>query len=391
MRLLMVGYFGFGNAGDEAVLAAEVEALRAELGPATEFLVVSGSPADTRARHGLSAVRRGDAPGLLRALRGCDALVAGGGSLLQDVTSARPVAFYGGLMLAARAVGRPVFAYGQGLGPLRRRANRLLAGWALRGSTYAGLRDAGSCALAGELGAREVDLVADPVLGMDLLAERQPAGLAAAGSSGARLAAARPSGARLAVALRPWPGQDRWLPPVRAGLAELVARGVEVVLVPFHAVQDAGLARELGSDLGVRVVRPAADPRASLAAVAGADAVLGMRLHALIGAAAAGRPFVALAYDPKVTAFADRVGQPVAATLPGPVRAAELVRAVEGALAGPEPGYARRVSELAVLARRPAAVLASRVRDGCFRSGRSSGRVPRGQRLQISRPGARNF
>ncbi|MGW0231316.1 polysaccharide pyruvyl transferase CsaB [Actinopolymorpha singaporensis] len=376
MRIALLGYFGFGNAGDEAILAAEIAALRSAFAaeaPAglpvggspgeaePTFVVISGDPDHTRRTHGVDAVSRTDVRAVLAALRGSDALVAGGGSLLQDVTSARPVAFYAGTMLAARAVGTPVFVYAQGLGPVRRPVNRALTGAALRASRYVALRDADSAALADRLGVRDVDLVPDPVLGVDLSAGRVPP-----------LGGERP---RLAVALRPWAGSERWLPAVRSALVELSA-DADVVLVPFHAGQDGDLARDLARDLahdlddGVEVVagRPAgADGhRAALEAVAGATAVLGMRLHALIAAAGAGRPFVALSYDPKVTAFADRVGQPVAATLPGPSAGdtggeelrENVVAAVRKALQGPDQAYLDRLAVLRADAARPATVIA---------------------------------
>ncbi|MET9019429.1 polysaccharide pyruvyl transferase CsaB [Actinopolymorpha sp. NPDC004070] len=368
MRVALLGYFGFGNAGDEAILAAEIAALRAAFaaevpeGASADqaepaFVVISGDPDHTRRTHGVDAVSRTDVRAVLAALRSSAALVAGGGSLLQDVTSARPVAFYAGTMLAARAVGTPVFVYAQGLGPVRRPVNRALTGAALRASRYVALRDADSVALAERLGVRDVDLVPDPVLGLDLSAEHPPS-----------LGGERP---RLAVALRPWAGSEHWLPAVRSALAELAAE-TDVVLVPFHAGQDADLARELAADLGpgasVVDVEPAGGDghQAALDAVAGATAVLGMRLHALIAAAGAGRPFVALSYDPKVAAFADRVGRPVAATLPipsgGAADQAELrenvVVAVRKALQGPDQSYLDRLSALRVDAARPATTIA---------------------------------
>lgn len=345
MRLLLVGYFGFGNTGDEALLAAEVDALRSELGASTEFLVVSGDPAYTQATHGLPAVSRTDAKGLAQALAWCDGVVAGGGSLLQDVTSARPVAFYAGTMLAARLAQKPVFVYAQGLGPLRRRVNRWLAGLALRSSTFVAVRDAQSLALAHDLGVRGAELTADPVLAWDAVTPG--------------------TGDRLAVALRPWDGLPRWLPVVRTALAE-VARDHDVVLVPFHAGQDVELARELAAVLpDATVVDPTCvGYRAAVDAVAGARAVIGMRLHALVVAAAAGRPFVALSYDPKVAAFAASVGAPVAASLPGPVDVETLVVSIRKALKGPDQYYLDQVERLRAAARRPALEVAARLGRG---------------------------
>ena len=349
MRLMLLGYFGFGNAGDEAILAAEVAALRSALGPSTEFVVVSGDPAASLSVHGLPAVTRTDIGALIRTLRSCDGLVAGGGSLLQDVTSARPIAFYGGLMLLARAMRKPVFVYAQGLGPMTRPFNRRLAGLALRSASYASVRDADSASLAARLGVRDIEIVPDPVIGMaDVSRDPTP-----------RSPVRAP--ARLAVSLRPWPGTDGptgWLPGVRAALSEL-ARDVEVVLVPFHGGQDVELAHSLAADLGgLAVVEPDGGYRAAVDAVAEADAVLGMRLHALVTAAAARRPFVALSYDPKVSAFAHQVGQPVAADLPGPVDRDVVVACARKALDGADDAYVARIAALRAEAQRPAHAVA---------------------------------
>lgn len=351
MRLTMLGYYGFGNAGDEAVLAAEVAALREALGEDTEFVVVSGDVSHTRRIHDLDGVSRTDFRGIVEELRSADALVAGGGSLLQDVTSARPVAYYGGLMLLARRFGKPVFCYAQGLGPIRRRTNRMLAGRALRAASYVSLRDLDSVRLAESMKVSDLDVVPDPVLGLDLSTDGS--GPAPAGSGPGEPASA------LAVALRPWDGQQEWLESVVSVLSELAGQ-VELRFVPFHEGQDLEMARELAERVGSGswVVQPDGGYRAALSAIAGCRAVLGMRLHALIAAAAAGRPFVALSYDPKVTAFAGGIGQPVAATLPGTVRPEPLRNAVAEALSGRAPLDPELVAELRQEARRPAVRIA---------------------------------
>ena len=337
----MLGYFGFGNAGDEAVLAAEVAALTESLGPDTEFIVLSGDVSHTRRIHDLEAVARTDFRGILEELRGCDALVAGGGSLLQDVTSARPVAFYSGVMLLAKYLKKPVFGYAQGLGPIRRRTNRMLAGRALRASTYVSLRDLDSVRLAESMKVSDLDVVPDPVLGLDPTEQRSE-GVSAPANA-------------LAVALRPWEGQQEWLEPVVSVLAE-VASEMQVRCVPFHEGQDLDLAREVAERIGsgASVVQPDGGYRAALSAIAGSRAVLGMRLHALIGAAAAGRPFVALSYDPKVAAFAGGIGQPVAATVPGPVDREMLRLSLREALSGRALLDPELIAELRREARRPA-------------------------------------
>ena len=148
-KLVISGYYGFGNAGDEAMLSAMVSALRA-LDPTLSITVISGNPADTRRRYNVFAVHRLNLWGIARAVRQADLLVSGGGSLLQDVTSGRSIFYYLGVLQLACLLGCPIMLYAQGIGPIRSSVarsvmrhigNRIVAGT---------VRDAGSLA---ELGA----------------------------------------------------------------------------------------------------------------------------------------------------------------------------------------------------------------------------------------------
>ena len=166
MRLVVSGYYGYGNAGDEAVLAGLLAALR-EIEPAASVTVLSGDPAETRRTHGVDAIPRARPGTLIGALRASDGLLSGGGSLLQDRTSARPVAYYTGVMGVARLARRPYVMHAQGLGPITRAGNRWLAALALRGAAHVSLRDDASVDLARRLGVRRpIEVVPDPALGL---------------------------------------------------------------------------------------------------------------------------------------------------------------------------------------------------------------------------------
>ena len=90
--ILVSGYYGFDNLGDEAILAALCQDLAALGVSRREIAVPSGNPAKTAALHGVTALGRFDLPGIWRALSSARCLISGGGSLLQDVTS-RPVSY----------------------------------------------------------------------------------------------------------------------------------------------------------------------------------------------------------------------------------------------------------------------------------------------------------
>lgn len=115
-RLVISGYYGFGNAGDEAMLAAILEAIL-EVVPEADITVISGNPRHTAEKHGVKAVGRFDVTGIFNAIKRCDLLISGGGSLLQDVTSNRSLYYYLSIISLANMLGKKVMLYAQGMGP----------------------------------------------------------------------------------------------------------------------------------------------------------------------------------------------------------------------------------------------------------------------------------
>lgn len=94
MQAVLCGYYGKGNGGDEALLATLLQMLPDNVTP----LVLSGNPEATRNRYNVKACDRNSLPQVIQALRQSDAFIWGGGSLMQDTTSAISPFYYGGLM-----------------------------------------------------------------------------------------------------------------------------------------------------------------------------------------------------------------------------------------------------------------------------------------------------
>ncbi len=156
MNVLLSGYYGFGNLGDEAILSGLVAGLRAQ---GHHLVVLSNKPDKTRALHGVEAVTRYQ--GLVPALMQSDAVVSGGGGLLQDRTSARSLRYYLGILRLAKALGKRPVVYAQSVGPLSpagaRAVKRTLTGLPVA------VRDGASQRLLASLGI-SAELVADAAL-----------------------------------------------------------------------------------------------------------------------------------------------------------------------------------------------------------------------------------
>jgi polysaccharide pyruvyl transferase CsaB len=293
--VLLCGYYGEHNLGDDALL----EVLLEQLPPGWTPLVTARDQQEVEERLKVATTDRTSLGGVLAALGGCRALVLGGGSLLQDATSFRSLLYYAALILAARLQGKPVILWGQGLGPLRRQRSRLLVRALLPLATAISWRDPASAALAASWGIRSAT-GSDPVWALPAGGWRGPGG-------------------PIVLCWRPVHqlAGEAWRPYLQAldQLAEASDR--EVLWLPFHREQDRGLLSLLAGK-GLLPARLRAhsrevavqDPAGAMECFCSAGLVVAMRLHGLILAALAGSPCAALSYDPKVGAAAAAIGCP---------------------------------------------------------------------------------
>ena len=305
-RLLVSGYYGFGNAGDEAVLGGLVEGFRAA-GADVELIVLSGDPEATESEHGVRAVPR-RLTSVHRWARHSDLLVSGGGGLLQDTTSLWSPLYYLGVMRLARAAGAPVACLGHGIGPLRRSLARFLTRRVLSRVEAITVRDQASYEALRELGVkRDVEVTADLAFLLPAPSREE--------SDAAWRKAGLPEDDRptAAIALRhpPEGEQARFVPTLTRAISKAVEQlGLRPVLLPMHRGRDEQLAGECARALppGAGVVTQRMWARELLALVARCDLMIGMRLHAIIFAAICGVPAVAISYHPKVDALMQQLG-----------------------------------------------------------------------------------
>ena len=294
-KVLLCGYYGEHNIGDDALLQVLLDQMPANWEPE----VTAYDQEQIENVFGIATTGRRSLVEVLEALGHCDALVLGGGSLLQDSTSFQSLLYYAALILRAWLGGKPVLLWGQGLGPLSRRRSRALVWFLLRRVTLMSWRDSASYAWATAWGNSSL-LGSDPVWALTPSIWQ--------GEGGA-----------IVLCWREVPKleSEGWRVLLRV-LDQLVAEADRKVLwLPFHREQDSGLLKKL-DDRGLlspslnNCSREVAVTTAqeAMAVFSSAGLVLAMRLHSLILAALSGSPCAALSYDPKVAAAARGVGCP---------------------------------------------------------------------------------
>jgi polysaccharide pyruvyl transferase CsaB len=342
--IVLSGYYGFDNAGDEALLAAISEALR-EFSPDINIIVLSASPQRTQELHGVAAVSRFNPISLIQTLRRADLLISGGGSLLQDVTSWRSILYYLGIVTLALILGQPVMFYAQGIGPIRRPWARWLTRVIANRVRLITVRDQDSLNELKHLGVTKppVYVTADPVLGM------RAAGLTVVENETSSKNDANEDNEynedivinlalesddninqnliveavaknknktdkpyrRIGFALRNWQGLTGFKAAVAEAADYLAEQGWEVVFVPLHYPDDLVAARDIASRMRFpsRIIEERLSVQGVMQELARIDLLVGMRLHSLIFAAALGVPMLGISYDPKVNAFLEQLGE----------------------------------------------------------------------------------
>lgn len=323
--VLIAGYYGHRNLGDEAILRVMVEELRRGT-PQLDVTVVSSAPAETQAALDVNAVRERDVPAILEAARASDLIIVGGGGLFHDYQGVQEetllsrwhwgLAYYAGFPILATLLRKRLLIAAAGVGPLQSEAGRQYTRLVFDRADAATVRDVDSRDLLAGFGVdpTRVEVTADPawMLHVPDRAEGR-----------ARLARlGLPQGSRVVVvAMRHWAlGVDAgWHTEVAAALDALVeSRYAVPVFLPFQSEEDGApgdvtIAQHIRALMrhgaGAVMAPPDLSPEDAQSLIAGADLMLAMRMHAVILAANAALPTVALAYDPKVVTAMKQVGQ----------------------------------------------------------------------------------
>lgn len=308
-RILISGYYGFNNIGDESILRTVIDNLRKGLDN-IDITVLSQDPAQTGEKYGVKAARRMSLRDIFRSVWNCDLLLSGGGSLLQDATSRRSILYYLFILGLAQLLGKKTFIYSQGIGPITNPRNRRLTARVLRRTSGIVVRDARSRDLLLEIGVPE-DLIhvtadpvirvekADPSLGLQLLAEEN--------------CPRNPDKLTVGWAVKSRKPNPKLLQEVQKCILWLREEyDADSVLIPFFHDEDMKVCQAIADQMDGQVgcLRRKYLSEETLSIIGCMDILVGIRLHSLIYAAVMGVPMLGISYDPKVGSFLASIHQP---------------------------------------------------------------------------------
>jgi polysaccharide pyruvyl transferase CsaB len=316
-RIILNGYYGFDNFGDELILLSLIRLLQ-HFG--FSVTVISQSPEITRQRYGVSAIGRYNLLQLFFNLWRSNGFISGGGGLLQDSTGPNSVLYYGGMLALARMFGLVTIHGFTSVGPIERNIMRRIAGIALNCCHLVLVRDSKSATLVEELTLKRPLETADavwllPPVELPMPIPPNP------------MVEGKGNVWRIALSLRPhkrfsYPNQEA----LARVLADLMTRAatqvrVELSLVSCEDEMDAPFLKEfeglliahLSEKTRHRLSIQHVSQHQALVTLASSHWVMGMRYHAIVASLLNKRPVFALDYDPKVQALVEALGLPAQA------------------------------------------------------------------------------
>jgi polysaccharide pyruvyl transferase WcaK-like protein len=266
MKAVLIGNYGVGNFGDEALKGYFLGAF-----PEVEWLVPSARPGVgeyPRLPVGFRSLFRTPWWKTLGAIRRADALVFGGGTLFTDIESVKACWLWGVHAFAARCFGVPTYLAFQGVGPFHTRVGEGIARYVVRSARYVSVRDASSLA---RVRPWRPDAVAtfDPVFLLFLQRKKER----------------RPDGGALLI-----PRHNSGEAFLRACDAVPADASVTVALFQPKDAGEVWMSELLKTRFPRSTVRVIEDVDALMGALAHAESCVCERFHGALAAAAAGVP-----------------------------------------------------------------------------------------------------
>ena len=318
--VLISGYYGYGNLGDESLLDIISRSV-AELVPGVRISALARAPKKASRASGVGCIERFNLIAASRIIRNSRVLISGGGSLLQDTTSKRNLIYYAGVMRMAERAGTGVCVYANGVGPINYESNKKLTKRVIEGADYVSVRDRGSVEELRKLGVdtdAKIRLTADPAFLI------RPSGEEAVNRIKNKLGLAENY---IAVSLRPVAVSNKGRNKARlteqdtklaVAVAETCAemyrkRGYVTLIIPMQKAQDMLISERLKKETEIRggkaVIYMPELAGDLISILHGSELTIGMRLHSIIFASSAEVPVIGISYDPKIDSMMKELGQ----------------------------------------------------------------------------------
>jgi polysaccharide pyruvyl transferase CsaB len=294
-NILISGYYGFYNFGDDAILQVMVSELKKQLNN-PKITVISNNPAKTKKNYAVDSIHRFNSKEIIKKIKACDVFISGGGSLLQDVTSFKSFIYYLGLIFLAQFFNKKTIIFAQGIGPISTIVARILTRNVLKKVDLITVRDKESQNFLKKLGINSV-LATDPAWCLEISTEDK---------------LLKVEKVNIGVQLRNWKAlTDNNINIIADVLSEKFNDEKNCInLISLQDSHDLEVMQKLKNILLKKTLNAELRIYSGLSInqninlLGHLDYLIGMRFHSCLVSANFNVPTLALSYDPKVTSLA---------------------------------------------------------------------------------------
>ena len=307
--ILISGYYGFENSGDDAILMAILDNLRTYKRD-IKILVLSKNPEETKRIYGIDTAYRFNFSEVMKAMKNSKLFLNGGGNLIQDESSTRSLMYYLATIWMAKKLGLKVMLYSNGIGAINKKINRLITSRVINEADIITLREEKSLKELESLHITkpQVIVTADPAFTLAPCRDEEAFSILAAEG----IVKTKPL---VGISVRKWKNFQSYIKQV-AEAADYMVEKLEVqpVLIPMHYPHDVEICHTIASMMKHQpiIIKNKYSVSQTLGIIKNMDMIIGMRLHALIYGASLQVPVLGLIYDPKVEGFLEYINQPSA-------------------------------------------------------------------------------
>ncbi|EPR08011.1 polysaccharide pyruvyl transferase CsaB [Ruminiclostridium papyrosolvens] len=311
--VIVSGYYGFGNIGDDAMLRSIVDNLK-EQKPGISILALSRNPLETARNYGVSAINRKNIFKVYSSMKKAKLFVYGGGNIIQDSTSSRSLMFYLGTAWLAKKLKLKIMFYANGIGPINKSGNTEHSRKILNMADVITVRERFSLNELKKMGISgpKIALTADAAFAVNINPDEL--------NDSRNLSGLSPDKKYAGFSVRRCPGfEEQQHVKYEQAIAEAAdyvfnKYGLEPVFIPMEYNVDINTIKNIISKMKTKnyIISNNHNVVETFSVIHKMDIMVSMRLHALIFAAYLKVPFMGISYQPKVDGFLEYINQPSA-------------------------------------------------------------------------------
>ncbi len=308
-EILISGYYGFKNSGDDALLEAVIKDIKAHK-ESPNITVLSANPRETMQRYRVRAINRLNPFALMKHMKRAGLLISGGGTLIQDATSTKSLIYYLAVLRYAISKGAKTMLYSNGIGPLKNNTNIKRAVKVLNKVDAITLRDPESLRVLKKIGVTtDAVVTADPVFSIENFnREKGRKILNAFGITDTDKGI-------IGVSVRKTKDTGNDFEETLANICDYIIEKYShnIVFIPMQTNKDEGVSRSIMARMKNRayIIDKRLSVEDTISVISATEGCIGMRLHSLIYAAIANVPLMGISYDPKIKGFLDYTNQTI--------------------------------------------------------------------------------